>query len=178
MKISAMAYVFTAMNSDMDNRKKLRGWLAYPGCGRLFLDITVSDVNKPKQYSIPFCSISQLVATLHSVRNDTADFSKFMVLNGNHDLVSRKMAKRRCLKIKIDDCNPEFDPMRYVQYLGKSAGLCGFGSTSTGKLTLVDYDSSYKYQLMYFDDFFAAGVLLAKMCSKEIVTRIPNIMDA
>ncbi len=169
MRIKGTIYLFAPMEKDLENHKDLREHLSRPTSGRLFLEAT-----EGFYASFPFSSISKLTQILHQVRlGELEPLTKKLVSAFNG---TKELEKRRCLRISIEDINPEHDPMKYVNYAGgkvvSRAKYYDFSLDSTGVLKLLDADLDYKYGKMYFTDFFDAGVKLAKAFAAEVNSRI------
>ncbi len=172
MKIEGLIYLFAPLESDLEDRAKVREHFARSTAGRLFLKKSESE-----SWSIPFGSVTQLIRILNLVSHMTDTTALDYNVEPAAYEQSLMIDVRRCLRIRIQDINAEIDPLRYAAYLGVEgislAARSDFNSDSIGLLTLLDADSDYKYHKLHFEDFFDAGIKIDKMFAAEVYRRIP-----
>ena len=166
--MKAVIYLFTPQETDLMNRKATRTFLARAGAGRMFWETPEDD---DVSYSIPFANFATMTKLLHLAYNNKLNFEKY----GKATCKGFESAKenRRCLRIQLDECIPEYDPRRHANYIGKGDLDDGFSDESIGSLTLMDADFDSKVRKMFFSNFFDAGVIISKMYSKAVHSRVP-----
>ena len=141
--MKAVIYLFVPTEIDLIDRKKTRTFLAVPGAGRMFWE---TEDEADVSYSIPFANFATLIKFLHLAANGELNFE-------NYDKVTCKgfehtKESRRCLRIQLKDCNPQYDPRRHANYIGKGNLDDGFDTDKTiGSLILVDDDEHQKHSL-------------------------------
>ena len=158
--MKAVIYIYTPHSSDMQNREQVRRYLSRTGQAALQF---VAQDGSELAYSTSVPHFGSMVKLLSAVSKNEVDLTekKYQQVPLGKFGDGKKTDDRRCLRILIEDVNPQYDPRRFAAYLPENSSLDDhFGQRTIGSVEVVDADPDYKYKKTYFDSDLDLGDIL------------------